>query len=731
MNTRIAITTLLALLAASTSAQDSTADLAAVAKKLAPSLVKVEYELQSDKGDQPRSQSWGERCPNCGEFHGNPLEDYIRQERAVEASGVMLAPREVLAQDLETHPRFIKAIRVRHGGASVAATVKAFAREHDAVLLELAEPLADAKPLAFDAAKKGPYFAASHKFMNGDWQTRVSGLGGSLTLPERGKAFIAAPGFAVVTDKSGAAVGFATQSELPPDGSWKGPPQKWPFLTSADMAARLAKVEKDSQGTLLRVHLSFRSPKTQTGTGIGFGGGFRGGGRFGGGGSDDEDIESATERNVIGVAIAPDRLLVLSNLRARTTARLQKITVHRGETSQEGRFVASLKDYGALVISVAKPLPAPLKLSTASILGAKNQLVFAEELTLQGDKRVAYASHTRITTFQAGWRGQVNPGIEGATTTPFVFDESGALLSLPVARRERLQTGRFTGGGASNARTVAASHLAAVLADLDKHSDPNNTPLSEADENRIAWLGVELQALNKELARVNGVSDQTGDGRNGALVTHVYAGSPADQAGIEPGWVLLRLRSPDQPNAIELQLQEDRGGFGANFPWDQLDQLNERIFDRLPAPWPNAENPLNRILTDLGLGSKVAVEFFANGKALRKDFDVTPSPAHYESAPRFKSEPLGLTVRNLTYEVLRYMQRRSDEPGVVISKIEAGSRVSVAGIKPYEVITHVNDQPVSNVADFEKLVKQPGDLNFSVKRMATGRLVKIKALAAN
>ena len=722
---------LVALLALPAFAQDSTPDFSAVAKKLAPSLVKVEYELQSDKGDQPRAWSWGERCPTCGQFHGYPVEDYIRQERAIEAAGVVLSAREVIAQDLETHPRFIKAIRVRKGDTSVTATIKAFARDHDAVLLELSEPLAGTKPLAFDTAKKGPYLAASYKFLNGDWQTHIAGLGSSLTLPERAKPFIATPSFALVTDKSGNAVGLATKSELPPDSSWKGSPQKWPFIASADMAARLAKVESDAQGTLLRVHLTFRSPKTAAGGGGGFGGGgFRGGG-FRGGGDSDEDVESATERNVIGVAIAPDRLLVLSNLRARTTARLQKISVHTGETSQEGKFVASLKDYGALVVSVAKPLPASVKLSTANILGARNQLVYAEELTLQGDKRVAYATHARITTFQAGWRGQINPGVEGVTAAPFVFDESGALVALPVSRREKLQASRFSGGSVERLRSVAASYIADALANLDKNSDPNNTPLSESDENRIAWLGVELQPLNKELARVNGVSDQTGDGRNGALVTHVYAGSPADKAGIEPGWVLLRLRSPEQPNAIEIQLQEDRGGFGANFPWEQLDQLNERIFDRLPAPWPNAENALNRILTDLGIGSKVTAEFFASGKTLKKEFDVTASPAHYESAPRFKSEPLGMTVRNLTYEVRRYIQRRPDEPGVVISKIEAGSRVSVAGIKPYEVITHVNDQPVMTVADFEKLVGQPGDLNFSVKRMATGRLVKIKALAAN
>jgi hypothetical protein len=286
MNTLVRLLALASLVALRAFAQDSAPDLAGVAKKLAPSLVKVEYELQSDKGDTPRSQSWGERCPNCGQIHGNGLDEYVRQERAVEASGVVLGAREVVAQDVELHPRFIKSIKVRRGDKSVPATIKSFARDHDAVLLELAEPLADSKPLAFDAAKKGPYFAASYKFMNGDWQTHLTALGSALTLPENAKPFIAAPSFAVVTDKSGNAVGLCTKSELPPDASWKGSPQKWTFIPAADMAARLAKVEKDAQAVLLRVHLTFRSPKTTTGGGLGgFGPGCFGGGRFGGGGA--------------------------------------------------------------------------------------------------------------------------------------------------------------------------------------------------------------------------------------------------------------------------------------------------------------------------------------------------------------------------------------------------------------------------------------------------------------
>jgi hypothetical protein len=50
----------------------------------------------------------------------------------------------------------------------------------------------------------------------------------------------------------------------------------------------------------------------------------------------------------------------------------------------------------------------------------------------------------------------------------------------------------------------------------------------------------------------------------------------------------------------------------------------------------------------------------------------------------------------------------------------------VADVKPYEIITHVNDQPVATVADFEKLILNQEELRLSVKRMTRGRVVKIR-----
>jgi serine protease Do len=266
--------------------------------------------------------------------------------------------------------------------------------------------------------------------------------------------------------------------------------------------------------------------------------------------------------------------------------------------------------------------------------------------------------------------------------------------------------------------------VAEAMRGLPASGDISNVPVSEEEENRLAWLGVELQPLNRELARANGISAQTRDGETGALVTFVHPDSPAAEAKVPVGAVLLRLQVPGQPLPVEVTMEEDYRR-AQPFPWDRLDEVTEQYFDRIPTPWSPVENSFTRALTDLGFGTPFTAEFIVAGKMVTHEFDVVVGPTHYDSAPRYKAESVGLTVRDISYDVRRYLQRQADEPGVVISKIEPGSKASVAGIKPYEVITHINEKPVSNVKDFETLIGAGGELKLSLKRMARGRIVSL------
>lgn len=689
----------------------------AIAEAVAPSLVRVEYTLQHDKGESPGLDAGS--LP-FSPFAGLPFSSFaggygrfgtelvITQERPLEKPGFLLSPTKVISPDMMVHPRFIKDTAVRFGGQVVKAKPAAFAKGHRALFLDLAEPLKEAKPLTFDAKAKPPYMVVAHRRAGEAWATSVAALGTAVSATEWGRKFRAAPSACLIVDKKGVPVGMSMKNELPIDDSWKGSPLKWQAYTAKEVEVLLADIKTRSGSGLPHVALSFRSPKKRPG--------------FDRYSMREEDQK--TERNVLGVLMDKETILVLANLKPKVTARLQRILVHPPKGKPvAAKFQHSLKDYGCFVAKLEKPLDGAVNLSIKKITDHRNMMLPAAQIRLQGEKRVVYYVRTRIASYDIGWRRKTFPSAAGRDNNLYLFDPSGDLVALPVIRRPKAGIERDWDSGRSILTPV--SHLKEVFADLAKNADPSNVPLTEAEENRQAWLGVVMQRLNKELARLNNVSDQTRDGQTGGLISYVYPGSPADKAGIKVGHILLRLHVKDRPKPIEVVLSGYAFG-GRAFPWDRLDQMPEQYYDQIPAPWPPAENAFTTALTDLGFGKKYEAEFFTDGKAFRKEFTVVASPTHYNSAKRHKDKKLGLTVADMTYEVRRYFQKKPGDPGVIVAKIEPGSGASVSGLKPYEIITHVNEKPVGSVNDFEKLIAGQSELRLAVKRMTRGRVVKIK-----
>ena len=669
------------------------AEQVALIKAVSASLVRVEFTAKFDKG---------EAAPGC--------ERAIREERAVERTGYLLSPTLVITDDITVHPRFIKRLFVTYKSEQVDAVVKAYAKDTQAILLELAKPLTEAKPLVFDAKAEEPYYAINYGRYGSTLTKRIW----SLKLPsvyttERNRQYRVGPSGCLVVEKTGKPVAISFASRWPVDDSWKGSPLKWPMLPAKDMKKSLANVRKIAEQGLMRVTLNFRSPKKRSDRGY-----------YGG-------DESKTEINTTGALIDKNSVLVLTNMLPKVTARLERITVHpqKGEPIS-AKFKCTMKDYGGFIVTLEKPLRKPVKLlKKKDIRDYRNKLLLSAEIIIQGKKRVAYYKHYRINSFDMGWKRHIYPQAGWGSGGDFFFDLNGTLLALPIARREKVSVKARWGGG-GGATLTSTSYLAEVLGDLKnkKNIDVTNVPLTEEEENRLAWLGVELQGLNTELARINNVSELTNDGSTGAMVSYVYPGSPADKAGIKAGIIMLRIHGEDQPKPIEVQVQPSRFA-GRPFPWDELDAIPEQYYDRIRRPWPSRENNITRTLTDMGFGKKYQVEFFIDGKIVKKDFRVIASPPHYDTAKRYKSKLLGLTVKDLTYELRRYFQKKPGDAGVIVSKIEPGSKVSVRGLKPYEIITHVNGKEVSGVKEFERLIKDQAELQMLVKRMTRGRTIKI------
>ncbi len=175
------------------------------------------------------------------------------------------------------------------------------------------------------------------------------------------------------------------------------------------------------------------------------------------------------------------------------------------------------------------------------------------------------------------------------------------------------------------------------------------------------WLGVTIQEVSRDLAESFGL-----DKPQGALISGVIEDGPAEKSGLRPGDVILR-------------------------------------FDGHAVPRSSALPPL---VGRVKAGSKVAVVVQRDGrrKTLRVKLGELDADELASAKPR--TEPntsrLGLTVSEPTDDVRQALSVASG--GVQVLAVSAGAAAE-AGIRRGDVITHINNKPVKNVAAFDKQVK--------------------------
>lgn len=697
----------------------SAAEQVKLTEQLADSMVRIEYELKYDKGQPPQIDGYVKYCPHCGSYHSVAGgESLIEEERPLETGGYVLAPDLVICDDVMVHPRFVKRITVVYKDQRIEASLDRIFRKQCGICLKLSRPLREAKVLEFKPSPKGPYYVISYEDVSGQWCRSVSPLDlGGVTVSPDGNCCYGATARGIVTDPAGSPVGMLMSSRLPVDQSWQGSPLEWEALDAKAIQAMLERMEAIADAALLRVKINFRSPRSSDNRDSFM---YRSG-----------DDEEATEMYTLGVLIEEDQVLVPETLGPQRTARLERITVYDAQNHPvSAKFVGNMNDYGALICRLDKPMAQPVQFSGRPVIELRDEVLAAVEVAVMGEERVRYIRHRRIPDVQIGWKGKLFPSISEYGTmgdtedaTLFLFTTDGRLTCLPMAKRKKIETDDY-GWYGRQILFFPACDMQPVLADLSGAFDPDNVPLSEAEESRIAWLGVELQELDEELARINGVSEWTQNGRTGGLVSYIYTGSPAEEAGVQMGDVLIRLHVPDRPRPIDIESEESYFSYGLETLFEQLDEIPAEYLSQLPVPWPSVDNTLNRTLTNIGFGKTYTADFSRGGELYQKEFTVMECPAHYDSAPRYKSESLGMTVRNLTFEVRRFLQLSPDDPGVIISKLEPGMKAFISGIRPYEIVTHINDEPVRNVEDFKKAIGQ-AELKIGLKRMTTGRVVRI------
>ena len=179
------------------------------------------------------------------------------------------------------------------------------------------------------------------------------------------------------------------------------------------------------------------------------------------------------------------------------------------------------------------------------------------------------------------------------------------------------------------------------------------------------WLGVLIQDVTRELAESFNM-----DRPRGALVARVLPDSPAEKAGLQVGDVILAYNGTELHSSSELPPL-----VGAS----NVDQPAELLLLR-------SGSEIKR-LVDIGeLPAEDAISFSG----------INPQPRTVENR-------IGMAVTELTQEQRKELAA-PDDKGVLVESV-TGQAARDAGIQQGDVILMLNNQEITNVTQFNQLVR--------------------------
>ena len=486
----------------------------------------------------------------------------------------------------------------------------------------------------------------------------------------------------------------------------RGPRARWPPTPTAALEARLARA-------YLPVFLRL-DPKAQEER--------QGRGSYSSYDEDDDDEGGGDEKDLVGAVFAGGRVMIPSGAGAGEIARLDKIeaTLPDG-TKVPLRFEGALKDYQVVVASFEGGVPAgvePLEAAAGPVEKHFLEPALAADVEKRGDSIRIRASHVRLDSFDVGRDDRVF-----AVSEDDLFDADGRILQWATERRR----------GGSRWRSDTDRLNGALLADFAAGRlafDPEIVPRKGKDRIRVAWFGADLQTVTKEVAREKKALAWLGTKRDrevdtrGALVSHVYPGSAAERIGVKEGDILLFARSED--GSVRRAI-ESRESYGDSIDWEEIyEQAPVQLFERIPiTPWPAVGDGADAVLTSFGIGNAVGVEWLSDGAFRQAEFTVEVAPPSYRTATRARSKALGVIVADATFEVREYYKLADDETGVVVTKCKNGSPAAIAGLRPFELVTKVDDEPVADARAFLEATKGRETLTLTVRRLTATRVVRV------
>lgn len=201
-------------------------------------------------------------------------------------------------------------------------------------------------------------------------------------------------------------------------------------------------------------------------------------------------------------------------------------------------------------------------------------------------------------------------------------------------------------------------------------------------------LGISIGPVSADLAKQFNYS-----GTKGAFVQDVIQGDPAEKAGVKPGDIITELQGRRLDNEAQLRNTVSQTAPGSTVKF--------KVFR------DGKEIELTAVLGELDIAAS----------ANREDGDSGTTASALE----------GVTVMNLSADVIQQLKLPVGTKGVVVSQIDPESAAASAGLRRGDVIQEINRQPISSTSEFNSVLQKSGKgtVLLRVRSSQGGRFVII------
>ncbi|MCK6460894.1 MAG: PDZ domain-containing protein [Planctomycetes bacterium] len=214
----------------------------------------------------------------------------------------------------------------------------------------------------------------------------------------------------------------------------------------------------------------------------------------------------------------------------------------------------------------------------------------------------------------------------------------------------------------------------AVIVPAETYADvPRALPRKDRPRG---WLGVNLAPFDADREAYFGVDTPV----DGAFVTGVADGSPADRAGIRLHDVVQSIG--DLP--LRFERMDD---------WDPLLRAVQRL-------------PLGKPLPCRVLRFERLPDGGYDAKAFEVALTLEARPLDFADAPETEIEDLGFRVKPLTQDWRRSNRMPGDLEGVVVTRLDRASAAQLGGLQPGDVVLKVDDNATADVAALRKALAE-------------------------